>query len=116
MAVAVAANWDKGGVYCVSAAAATGAYYGWSIGNENPAMWNRFTWGWSRFTGLEAIEGSKSSPSESILLLMESIIYDRGRLIGPPGKYEQWSSDANSGSVELGYNNRPSELVLACRI
>ncbi|MED6157795.1 hypothetical protein PIB30_026733 [Stylosanthes scabra] len=46
--------------------------YSWSIGNKNPAMWNRFTWGWSRFAGLEAIEGSKSSPSESILLLMES--------------------------------------------
>ncbi|MED6219657.1 hypothetical protein PIB30_037803 [Stylosanthes scabra] len=36
-------------------------------------MWNRLTWGWSRFAGLEAIEGLKSSPSESILLLMESV-------------------------------------------
>ncbi|MED6199430.1 hypothetical protein PIB30_075861 [Stylosanthes scabra] len=78
-------------------------------------MRNRFTWGWSRFAGLEAIEGSKSSPSESILLSMESqqrtigsskcmwglcfpvgqrltsrltmrrIVNDRGRLIGPRG-------------------------------
>ncbi|MED6157405.1 hypothetical protein PIB30_022814 [Stylosanthes scabra] len=39
----------------------------------NPAMWNRFTWGWSQFAGLEAIEGLKSSSSESILLLMDSV-------------------------------------------
>ncbi|MED6113307.1 hypothetical protein PIB30_069602, partial [Stylosanthes scabra] len=42
------------------------------------------------------------------------IVYDRGRLIGPPGKYERWSSSASSGSVELGYDNRPGELILAC--
>ncbi|MED6119805.1 hypothetical protein PIB30_015101 [Stylosanthes scabra] len=43
------------------------------------------------------------------------IVYDRGRLIGPPGKYEPWSSSASSGSVGLGYDNRPGELILACR-
>ncbi|MED6182609.1 hypothetical protein PIB30_030089 [Stylosanthes scabra] len=31
------------------------------------------------------------------------------------GKYERWSSSASSGSVELGYDNRPCELILACR-
>ncbi|MED6113903.1 hypothetical protein PIB30_075202 [Stylosanthes scabra] len=35
------------------------------------------------------------------------IVYDRGRLIGPPGKYERWSSIASSGPVGLGYDNRP---------
>ncbi|MED6157327.1 hypothetical protein PIB30_022147 [Stylosanthes scabra] len=79
-------------------------------------MWNRFSWVWSRFAGLEAIECSKSSPSESILLSMEPIVNDRSRLIGPPGKYERWSSSASSGSVGIGYDNRPDELILACRI
>ncbi|MED6207145.1 hypothetical protein PIB30_033156 [Stylosanthes scabra] len=57
--------------------------YSWSIGNKNPAMWNRFTWGWSRFVGLEAIEGSRSSPSESILLLMESRAHATIPLLSP---------------------------------
>ncbi|MED6213649.1 hypothetical protein PIB30_095324 [Stylosanthes scabra] len=43
------------------------------------------------------------------------IVYDRGRLIGPPGKYERWLSNASSGSVGLGYDNRPGELTVACR-
>ncbi|MED6133999.1 hypothetical protein PIB30_033422 [Stylosanthes scabra] len=74
-------------------------------------MWDRFTWVWSRFAGLEAIEGSKSSPSESTL---------NNRLPSGPddwssGKYERWLSGASSGSVGLGYDNRPGELILAYR-
>ncbi|MED6218287.1 hypothetical protein PIB30_025378 [Stylosanthes scabra] len=42
------------------------------------------------------------------------IINDRGRLIGPPGKYERWLSSASSGSVGIGYDNRPGELTVAC--
>ncbi|MED6221313.1 hypothetical protein PIB30_053255 [Stylosanthes scabra] len=147
-------------------------------------MWNRFTWGWNRFVGLEAIECSKSSPSESILLSMELVhfgteslndflnrfaleVYEgsggleldlrQQRTIGsskclwglcfhvgqrltlrltvaaggPPanvpatnlgpadwssGKFKRWSSSASSGSVGIGYDNRPGELILACRI
>ncbi|MED6213464.1 hypothetical protein PIB30_093649, partial [Stylosanthes scabra] len=41
------------------------------------------------------------------------IINDRGQLIGPPGKYEQWLSSASSGSVGIGYDNRPGELTVA---
>ncbi|MED6136954.1 hypothetical protein PIB30_060519, partial [Stylosanthes scabra] len=44
------------------------------------------------------------------------IVNDRGRLIGPPGKYERWSSGASTGPVGIGYYNRPDELILACRI
>ncbi|MED6159011.1 hypothetical protein PIB30_038321 [Stylosanthes scabra] len=32
---------------------------------------------------------------------VEKIVYDWGRLIGPPGKYERWSSSASSGSVDI---------------
>ncbi|MED6138152.1 hypothetical protein PIB30_071567 [Stylosanthes scabra] len=46
----------------------------------------------------------------------EEIINDRGRLIDPPGKYERWLSNASSGSVGIGYDNRPGELTVACRI
>ncbi|MED6195742.1 hypothetical protein PIB30_040921 [Stylosanthes scabra] len=38
-----------------------------------------------------------------------------GRLNGPPGKYERWLSSASSGSVGIGYDNRPGELTVACR-
>ncbi|MED6113313.1 hypothetical protein PIB30_069608 [Stylosanthes scabra] len=34
------------------------------------------------------------------------------QLIGPPGKYERWSSSASFGSVGLGYDNRPGELTV----
>ncbi|MED6135560.1 hypothetical protein PIB30_047630 [Stylosanthes scabra] len=40
----------------------------------------------------------------------------QGRLIGPSGKYEGWLSSASSGSVGIGYDNRPGELTVACRI
>ncbi|MED6109824.1 hypothetical protein PIB30_037132 [Stylosanthes scabra] len=42
------------------------------------------------------------------------IVYDWGRLIGPPGNYKRWSSSASSGSVGIGYDNRPSENVEFC--
>ncbi|MED6132590.1 hypothetical protein PIB30_020417 [Stylosanthes scabra] len=45
----------------------------------------------------------------------EEIINDRGWLIGPPGKYERWLSGASTGSVGIGYYNRPGELTVACR-
>ncbi|MED6171613.1 hypothetical protein PIB30_042286 [Stylosanthes scabra] len=35
------------------------------------------------------------------------IINDRGRLIGPPEKYERWLSSASTGPVGNGYYNRP---------
>ncbi|MED6217196.1 hypothetical protein PIB30_015530 [Stylosanthes scabra] len=44
---------------------------------------------------------------------MKKIIYDWGRLIGPPGKYKRWSSGASTGPVGNGYYNRPDELILA---
>ncbi|MED6145125.1 hypothetical protein PIB30_022123 [Stylosanthes scabra] len=34
---------------------------------------------------------------------------------GPPRKYERWLSSASSGSVGIGYDNRPGELTVACR-
>ncbi|MED6200735.1 hypothetical protein PIB30_088217 [Stylosanthes scabra] len=29
---------------------------------------------------------------------------------GPPGKYERWLSSASSGSVGIGYDNRPEQF------
>ncbi|MED6116034.1 hypothetical protein PIB30_096382 [Stylosanthes scabra] len=40
------------------------------------------------------------------------VFVSTGRLIGPPGKYERWLSSASSGSVRLGYDNRPGELTM----
>ncbi|MED6201435.1 hypothetical protein PIB30_094973, partial [Stylosanthes scabra] len=45
-----------------------------------------------------------------------TVVYDRGRLIGPPGKYERWSSGASTGLVGNGYYNRSDEFIIACRI
>ncbi|MED6174602.1 hypothetical protein PIB30_070544 [Stylosanthes scabra] len=33
-------------------------------------------------------------------------------MVWSSGKYEQWSSSASSGSVGLGYDNRPGELTV----
>ncbi|MED6133407.1 hypothetical protein PIB30_027946 [Stylosanthes scabra] len=52
----------------------------------------------------------------SRLTVAAGVVYDRGRLIGPPGKYERWSSGASTGPVGNDYYNRPDELILACRI
>ncbi|MED6159905.1 hypothetical protein PIB30_046623 [Stylosanthes scabra] len=55
-------------------------------------------------------------PLNMIMRLMTGkIVYDRGRLIGHPGKYERWLSGASTGPVGIGYYNRPDELILACR-
>ncbi|MED6160200.1 hypothetical protein PIB30_049044 [Stylosanthes scabra] len=36
-----------------------------------------------------------------IMILMRKIVNDRGRLIGPPGKYERWSSGASTRPVDI---------------
>ncbi|MED6115388.1 hypothetical protein PIB30_089993 [Stylosanthes scabra] len=50
------------------------------------------TWGSSRGASCQR---PGYQPSE------EKIINDRGRLIGPPGKYERWLSGASTGSVDV---------------
>ncbi|MED6110142.1 hypothetical protein PIB30_040200 [Stylosanthes scabra] len=64
--------------------------------------------------------GHRACPSQTPIDYDYEIddVKDRLRL-GPDdwysGKYERWLSGASSGSVGLGYDNRPGELILAYR-
>ncbi|MED6149797.1 hypothetical protein PIB30_066005 [Stylosanthes scabra] len=76
-------------------------------------------------------ERGSESLSISLILGFSVMIYEKPPLIyeinvmkdrlrsGPDDwssrKYERWLSGASSGSVGLGYDNRPSELILAYR-
>ncbi|MED6108613.1 hypothetical protein PIB30_025741 [Stylosanthes scabra] len=86
----------------------------WTVSKR--LLLNRFALPSSRFSEKVNVAAYGSGRGASPTSRLPTYVYDRGRLIGPPGKYERWSSSASSGSVGLGYYNRPDELILACRI
>ncbi|MED6113445.1 hypothetical protein PIB30_070838 [Stylosanthes scabra] len=74
----------------------------------------------SGYSGIDSIPTEIEKHVSTILERRDMIDDVKDRLRSGPddwssGKYERWSSSASSGSVGLGYDNRPGELTVACR-